>query len=135
VNLAALAAGGATLLEQAIATSGTTVTISRDSDDQDETVDSTPSRSATRRRRPIATDVAALIVTAAATDVPVGTDRTLAEPTFRVFFPVTVTDVQQRPCSPSPPVATHRLTGAQLLVTAVLDDALGVRRQLEARRR
>jgi hypothetical protein len=136
VNLAALAAGGATLLEQAIATSGTTVTISRDSDDQDETVDlDTLAVSDPTSTDPIATDVAALIVTTAATDVPVGTDRSLAEPTFRVFFPVTVTDVQQNDVLTVTASRDTQLTGAQLLVTAVLPDALGVRRQLEARRR
>lgn len=136
MNLASLAASGQTLAEAAITTSGTVVTISRDTDDQDETVnlttlaitDPTPTT-------PIATGVTALIVTAGPTEVTVGTDRTVNEPTFRVLLPITVTDIQERDVLTVTASRDARITGAELLVTAVLDDALGVVRQVEARRR
>lgn len=135
MNLAGLADRGAALLGQAIDTSGTTVTITRDPNDQDETVNLTtlaitdPTPETT-----IATGVAALVITAGPTEVTVGTERTAALPTFRVLLPITVTDVQERDRLTVTASRDTRLTGAQLLVTAVLDDALGIARGVEARR-
>jgi hypothetical protein len=135
VNLASLADAGGRLLEQAITTSGTVITISRDGDDMDETVnlttlaitDPTPESA-------IATDVPALIIAVGPVEQSVGTDRTEAETTFRVFFTPDVTDVQERDRLTVTASRDARLTGAQLLVTAALDDPLGVRREIQARR-
>lgn len=136
MNIAALVDRGTALLEQAIATSGTTVTISRDVDDQDETVNLTtlaitdPTPAA-----PLIIDAAALVIATAAEDVPAGTDRVDNETVVRVFLPVAVTDIRQGDILTVTASRDVRLTGAQLLVTAVLDDPLGLRRQVEARRR
>lgn len=135
MNLAGLADRGAALLGQAIDTSGTVVTISRDPDDQDETVDlTTLAISDATPVTTVATGVAALVTTNGPTEVTVGTERTASPSTFRVLFPVGVTNVQERDRLTVTASRDTRLTGAQLFVTAVLDDALGIARTVEARR-
>lgn len=135
MNLTGLVQRGQTIAESAIATSGTTVTISRDSDDQDETVDfTTLAVSDPTPDTTVATGVAALITTTGPTEVTVGTDRIAAESTFRVLLAIAVSDVKERDRLTVTACRDTRLTGAQLLVTAVLDDALGVVRTVQARR-
>lgn len=126
---------GAKILSQAIATSGTTVTISRDADDLDATVDfDTLAITDPTPAQQLATGVKAFVTTTGNATVDVGPGRTAAPSTFHVFLPITVTNVADGDVLTVTRTRDTRLAGARLLVTEVLDDAAGVARQLAARR-
>lgn len=135
MNLTRLAETGRRAVEQAIATSGTIVTISRDSGDDDETVDfDTLEVTDATPVQPLQSDLPALIIATGAENVDGGTDRTVHPTSFRVYLPIAVADVRELDLLTVTSARDGRLTGATLLVTEVLDDAIGVARQLTARR-
>lgn len=135
INLGALAARGQTLFESAVATAGTTVSISRDSDDTDETVDfdtlevTDPTEPGT-----VATDVQAIIVSQGAAVDDQGPNRTAHPATYSILLPVSVTDIAEGDVVTVTASRDSLLTDARLLVTDVLDAGIGVLRTVHARR-
>jgi hypothetical protein len=135
VNVAAIATRGQAVVESAIASSKTRVTISRDADDLDQTVDlDTLDVTDTVGARTVVANVRALITAAGPQEQPLGPNRAKAAPTYVVLLPVAVTDVQDEDVIVVTESRDPLLKNARLTVTAVLDAGVGVVRTLHARR-
>jgi hypothetical protein len=135
VNLTRVASRGRALLESALDTSSTTVAIRRDADDLDATVDfDTLAIADTSPAARVAPKVSALITSMGPEARTVGRDRDEPTPTHNVWLPVTVVNVQDGDLLDVTAKLDALLDGATLLVTAVLDDGVGVGRHLHARR-
>jgi hypothetical protein len=135
VNLTRVASRGRALLESALDTSSTTVAIRRDADDLDATVNlDTLAITDAAPAIPVVRRVPALIVSMGPEAKPVGRDRDEPTPTHNVWLPVIVVNVQDGDLLDVTAKLDALLDGATLLVTAVLDDGVGVGRHLHARR-
>lgn len=135
IDLAALTGRGRTLVEQAIATSGTKVTITRDLDDLDATVDfDTLEISDATSGSTVATNVSVLIVVEGPDVESVGPDRDSHPPSYRALFKVATVNVAEGDVLIVTASRDPHLKGGRLLVTAVLDDSMNVVRTVRARR-
>lgn len=135
LDLQAIAGRGRTIIDSLLATSGTTVTFSRDPDDLDDTVNLT-TLAVTDPTPPtvIAANEPAMIVINGNPEQPVGPARDQAPTAITIITRiglagVTIDDVATVNTAPD-----AQLVGAEFRVLAVADDGVGVARRITARR-
>ena len=135
VDLGAIATRSRAIIASALATSGVTLTFTRDPDDTDETVDfTTLAPTDPTPETTVAANVQALIAVDGNPATPAGRDREVSPTEVTFVVDITVTDPQVDDIATVNTAPDSRLVGARLRVTAVADDGLGIARKITARR-
>lgn len=135
MNLTQQLVRGRALLEEAIRTSGTKVRLSRDGDELEVAVDLDTLEVTEPTPATLATGIPALIVAMGPQEQELGPNRSEHPPTHNVWLPVSIVDIEEGDVlTVETAKMDPRIRGAELRVTAVLDDGIGVGRHLHARR-
>lgn len=135
VDLGAIADRGREVITAALQTSKTRLSVLRDVNDTDVTVNfETLEVTNPTPEGVVATNVRAILVAVGAEGEELGAARTHSATQFLVLLPITVTNLQDEDVLRVDRNPDRRLVGARLLVTAVGDDGLAVVRRVEARR-
>lgn len=135
LDLRAVASRAKTVMDGLLATSGTTVTFSRDPDDLDDTVNlSTLAVTDPTPATVVAGNVQAIIVIDGNPEHPVGPARDASPTTVTVIVAISVTGVRVDDLVTVNAAPDVQLVGARLRVLAVGDDGVGVARRITARR-